>query len=244
MDDNLEGIKARPDLFPQKSKKVPDVNYYFRSFEGTSSCESGRSTVVTLRCNPDMSTKGVLSVPSQCPEGTCDGCTFHFFWESSGACPTCTVRDYHLIEGVCKGGKQDMQYVWTEPKLCIGGVTLPEKKTVPCEGMEFWARLGAGMGIFTAVLLVSLTCYFWKKNKRLEYKYSRLVMSANKECEMPVADSCAVMEGENEGDMEDEVMYTKPSLLGKLKAIASKKNGESYENVQLNSSHSKALVWS
>lgn len=39
---------------------------------------------------------------------------------------------------------------------------------------------------------------------------------------MPVADSCAVMEGENEGDMEDEVVYTKPSLLGKLKAIASK----------------------
>lgn len=47
-------------------------------------------------------------------------------------------------------------------------------------------------------------------------------MSANKECEMPGADSCAVMEGENEGDMEDEVVYTKPSLLGKLKAIASK----------------------
>lgn len=48
------------------------------------------------------------------------------------------------------------------------------------------------------------------------------MMSANKECEMPGADSCAVMEGENEGDMEDEVVYTKPSLLGKLKAIASK----------------------
>lgn len=56
----------------------------------------------------------------------------------------------------------------------------------------------------------------------MEYKYSQLVMSANKECEMPVADSCAVMEGENEADMEDEVVYTKPSLLGKLKAIASK----------------------
>lgn len=39
---------------------------------------------------------------------------------------------------------------------------------------------------------------------------------------MPGTDSCAVMEGENEGDMEDEVVYTKPSLLGKLKAIASK----------------------
>lgn len=37
--------------------------FFLRSFEGTSSCESGRSTVVTLRCNPDMSTKGVLAVP-------------------------------------------------------------------------------------------------------------------------------------------------------------------------------------
>lgn len=47
-------------------------------------------------------------------------------------------------------------------------------------------------------------------------------MSANKECELPGADSCAVMEGEYEPDMDDEVLYTKPSLLGKLKAIASK----------------------
>lgn len=88
---------------------------------------------------------------------------------------------------------------------------------------------------------------------------------------MPGTDSCAVMEGENEGDLEDEVVYTKPSLLGKLKAIASKVsvapteasaeakvprnksgffffsfqgNRENFEHVQLNSSHPKALVWS
>lgn len=46
---------------------------------------------------------------------------------------------------------------------------------------------------------------------------------------MPGTDSCAVMEGENEGDMEDEVVYTKPSLLGKLKAIASKVSAASAE---------------
>ncbi|XP_072769988.1 endosome/lysosome-associated apoptosis and autophagy regulator family member 2-like [Nerophis lumbriciformis] len=238
-----ESIRARPELYPRISKNVPDVNFFFRSLEPTSSCESGRSTVVTVRCSPDRSTKGELSVPSICPAGTCDGCTFHFLWESSGACPTCTERDYHRIEGACKGGHQDLLYVWTEPKVCMAGASLPGKKTVPCEGMEFWVRLGSGLGAFTAVLLVTLTCYFWKKNKRLEYKYSRL-MSANKECEMPGADSCAVMEGENEGDMEDEIVYSKPSLLGKLKAIASKGNGESYENMQLNSSGSKALVWS
>uniref|UniRef100_A0A8C6VRS4 Endosome-lysosome associated apoptosis and autophagy regulator family member 2a n=1 Tax=Nothobranchius furzeri TaxID=105023 RepID=A0A8C6VRS4_NOTFU len=240
VDDSLAGIKASPELFPQTSKKVPDINFFYRSLEATSSCESGRSAVVTLRCNPDKSANGQLLVPSLCSEGTCDGCTFHFLWESSGACPICTERDYHLIEGVCKGGHQDMLYVWTEPKQCIGGVALPEKKTLPCEGMEYWIRFGAGIGTFTAVLLISLTCYFWKKNKRLEYKYSRLVMSANKECEMPAADSCAVMEGENEGEMDDDVVYSKPSLFRKLKAIASKK----YENMQLNSSQSKELVWS
>ncbi|XP_075998687.1 endosome/lysosome-associated apoptosis and autophagy regulator family member 2 [Genypterus blacodes] len=244
VESTLDGIKATPESFPQTSKKVPDVNFYYRSLEATSSCESGRSAVVTLRCNPERTTKGELSVPSQCPAGTCDGCTFQFLWESSGACPTCTERDHHSIEGACKGGHQDVLHVWNEPKLCMGGVSLPEKKTLPCDSMDFWTRLGAGLGAFTAVLLVSLTCYFWKKNKRLEYKYSRLVISANKECEMPGADSCAVMEGENDGDLEDEVVYTKPSLLGKLKAIASKGNGEHYENVQLNSSHSKALVWS
>ncbi|TKS73375.1 UPF0577 protein KIAA1324-like -like protein [Collichthys lucidus] len=243
VEDTLDKITLRPDLYPKTSKKVPDVNFFYRSLEATSSCESGRSAVVTLRCNPVKSVKGDLSVPSARQEHATAAPSISY-GRAQELVLQCTDRDYHQIEGACKGGHQDLLYVWTEPKLCVGGVTLPEKKTLPCEGMEFWVRLGAGLGVFTAVLLVSLTCYFWKKNKRLEYKYSRLVMSANKECEMPGADSCAVMEGENEGDMEDEVVYTKPSLLGKLKAIASKGNGEHYEHVQLNSSHPKALVWS
>lgn len=55
---------------------------------------------------------------------------------------------------------------------------------------------------------------------RLEYKYSRLVMSANKDCELPAADSCALAEGE---EPDDDVVYAqKPTLLGKLRAIANK----------------------
>lgn len=57
---------------------------------------------------------------------------------------------------------------------------------------------------------------------RLEYKYSRLVMSANKDCELPAADSCALAEGEGEENEDDVVYSNTPSLLGKLKAIASK----------------------
>ena len=60
---------------------------------------------------------------------------------------------------------------------------------------------------------------------RLEYKYSKLVMTTNsKECELPAADSCAIMEGE---DNEEEVVYSnKQSLLGKLKSLATKVTAE------------------
>ncbi|XP_041693467.2 endosome/lysosome-associated apoptosis and autophagy regulator family member 2-like isoform X1 [Coregonus clupeaformis] len=236
----LGGVKARPDLFPQTTNKVRDVNFFYRSLEATSSCEAGRNVVVTLRCNSERSTQGELTVPSQCPAGTCDGCIFHFLWESSGACPQCTPTDYHQIEAACKGGLQDKLYVWNEPKLCVGGVSLPENKTWPCNSMDFLVKMGAAIGAFTAALLFSITCYFWKKNKRLEYKYSKLVMSSNKESELPGADSCAVMEGE----VEDEVVYSKKtSLIRKLKAITSRGNRERYENVQLNSSQSNGLVW-
>uniref|UniRef100_A0A8K9X4H4 MRH domain-containing protein n=1 Tax=Oncorhynchus mykiss TaxID=8022 RepID=A0A8K9X4H4_ONCMY len=207
----------------------------------TGSCQRGRSAVMTIRCNPEKTDRGKLTVPSACPAGTCDGCTFHFLWESGSACPRCTQDDYHQIEGACKGGAQETLSVWNEPKLCIKGISLPAKSSAPCEAIALWLKVGVGGGAFLAVLLVSLTCYFWKKNKRLEYKYSRLVMSANKECELPVADSCALAEGE---EPEDDVVYShKPSLLGKLRAIANKREGDSSESVQLKSSQSERWVW-
>uniref|UniRef100_A0A8C6SNP8 Si:ch211-233h19.2 n=2 Tax=Neogobius melanostomus TaxID=47308 RepID=A0A8C6SNP8_9GOBI len=222
VENTLDDITAQPELFPEASKKVTDVNFFYRSLEATSSCAAGRRVVVRLRCDPDKSVTGEISVPSRCPAGTCDGCTFHFLWQSSAACPVCSPQDYHRIEGACKGGQQDMLYVWMEPRVCVGGAALPQKKSVPCESLDSWIELGAILGALSAVLLVSLTCYFWKKNKRLEYKYSRLVMSANKECELPGADSCAVMEGETEVEPEDEVLYSKPSLIRKLKSLATK----------------------
>uniref|UniRef100_A0A671RV58 UPF0577 protein KIAA1324-like n=1 Tax=Sinocyclocheilus anshuiensis TaxID=1608454 RepID=A0A671RV58_9TELE len=221
------------DLFPESSWKVPDINFFYRSPQPTASCLNGRSTVVTLRCNPEKSARGELTVPSKCPAGTCNGCEFHFLWESSSACPLCTGTDYHSIEGACKGGVQDTLYVWNEPKFCTKGVPLPNKTSAHCEVVSLWVKAGIGGGAFMAVLLVSLTCYFWKKNKRLEYKYSRLVMSTNKDCELPAADSCALAEGEGE-ENEDDVVYSNiPSLLGKLKAIASKVNHEKVKNKTL-----------
>ncbi|XP_055030488.2 endosome/lysosome-associated apoptosis and autophagy regulator family member 2 [Misgurnus anguillicaudatus] len=241
---SLNGITARPELFPSSSRTVSDVHFFYRSTQVTTSCPRGRNAVVSLRCNPEKTARGEISVPSKCPAGTCDGCTFYFLWESSGACPRCTDADYHTIEGACKGGVQDTVYVWSEPRLCTGGLALPLKKTSPCESIDFWIKVGAGLGALCAVLLVSLTCYFWKKNKKLEFKYSKLVMSANKEGELPTADSCAIMEGEGEENEDDEVVFAKKfTLMDKLKAIATKGNKKSGEAVQLQYSHTEKSVW-
>ncbi|XP_026877084.2 endosome/lysosome-associated apoptosis and autophagy regulator family member 2 isoform X1 [Electrophorus electricus] len=245
VDTALNGVNVRADLFPETSESVPDIHFFYRSPQVTSCCERGRTAVITLRCSLEKGERGDLTVSSKCPAGTCDGCAFYFLWESSSACPICTDADYHAIEGACKGGTQDTLYVWNEPKLCTEGVSLPEKSSAPCEAVPLWLKVGIGGGAFMAVLLISLTCYFWKKNKRLEYKYSRLVMSANKECELPAADSCALAEGEGEENEDDVVYSSTPSLLGKLKAIASKKQveGENSESVQLKSSQAERWVW-
>uniref|UniRef100_A0A8C5IE98 KIAA1324 like n=1 Tax=Junco hyemalis TaxID=40217 RepID=A0A8C5IE98_JUNHY len=236
----LENISIKADIFPPSPSKIPDVHFFYKSSTVTTSCENGRATVVTMRCNPHKPDQGELSVPSSCPAGTCDGCTFYFLWESAEACPLCTEQDYHEIEGACKKGFQETLYVWNEPKHCIKGVSLPEKRTSTCETVDFWLKVGAGVGAFTAVLLIALTCYFWKKNQKLEYKYSKLVMTTNsKECELPAADSCAIMEGE---DNEEEIVYSnKQSLLGKLKSLATKEKEDNFESVQLKSSRSQNI---
>uniref|UniRef100_A0A8C3TIP4 KIAA1324 like n=1 Tax=Chelydra serpentina TaxID=8475 RepID=A0A8C3TIP4_CHESE len=220
----LGNINIETEMFPSSPRTIPDVNFFFKSSTVTTPCENGRATVVVMRCNPTKPGEGAISVPSKCPVGTCDGCTFYFMWESAEACPLCTEHDYHEIEGACKKGFQETLYVWNEPKQCIKGIALPEKRVSTCETMDFWLKVGAGVGAFTAVLLIALTCYFWKKNQKLEYKYSKLVMTANsKECELPAADSCAIMEGE---DNEEEIVYSnKQSLLGKLKSLATKCEG-------------------
>ncbi|KAM6290335.1 endosome/lysosome-associated apoptosis and autophagy regulator family member 2 isoform 2-T2 [Porphyrio hochstetteri] len=236
----LENISIKTDMFPPSPSKIPDVHFFYKSSTVTTSCENGRATVVTMRCNPNKPDQGELSVPSSCPAGTCDGCIFYFVWESAEACRLCTEQDYHEIEGACKKGFQETLYVWNEPKHCIKGVPLPGKRTNTCETVDFWLKVGAGVGAFTAVLLIALTCYFWKKNQKLEYKYSKLVMTANsKECELPAADSCAIMEGE---DNEEEVVYSnKQSLLGKLKSLATKEKEDHFESVQLKSSRSQNI---
>lgn len=94
VDSVLNGIEAKPELFPESAKDVPDINFFYRSRktqtqrvsvlsllfllsfvltvcfflsfrlnQATASCDQGRSSVVSVRCNPEKSERGELSVP-------------------------------------------------------------------------------------------------------------------------------------------------------------------------------------
>ncbi|XP_006034442.1 UPF0577 protein KIAA1324 homolog, partial [Alligator sinensis] len=217
----LDRITSPPDYFPTENVVVPEVIFFYRSNDVTQSCNSGRATAIRMRCNPLKTGSGTLSMPRKCSDGTCDGCTFHFLWETAEACPLCSAYDYRAIVSACVGGIQRTTYVWREPKLCTGGSLLPEQTVSICKTMDFWLKVGISAGTCAAVLLTVMTCYFWKKNQKLEYKYSKLVMNATtKDSELPAPDSCAIMEGE---DAEDDLIFTsKKSLFGKIKSFTTK----------------------
>uniref|UniRef100_A0A8C8X0M0 Endosome-lysosome associated apoptosis and autophagy regulator 1 n=1 Tax=Panthera leo TaxID=9689 RepID=A0A8C8X0M0_PANLE len=234
-DMTLNGITSPAELFHPESLGIPDVIFFYRSSDVTQSCSSGRSATVRVRCSPLKPAPGSLSLPSTCSDGTCDGCNFHFLWESVAACPLCSPADYHAIVSSCVAGIQKTTYVWREPKLCAGGISLPEQRVTICKTIDFWLKVGISAGTCTAILLTVLTCYFWKKNQKLEYKYSKLVMNATlKDCDLPAADSCAIMEGE---DVEDDLIFTsKKSLFGKIKSFTSKRTPDGFDSVPLKTS--------
>ncbi|XP_041084106.1 endosome/lysosome-associated apoptosis and autophagy regulator 1-like isoform X2 [Polyodon spathula] len=228
----LENITSPADLFPTKSR-IPDVIFFYRSSEATQSCKKGRATTIRMRCDTGGSAR--LSVPSKCQEGTCDGCAFHFLWETEDACPLCSENDYHQIMSACIQGIQKMTYVWREPRLCTRGAALPEQAVNACKTLDFWLKLGLSTGIIAALLLVMVSCYFWKKTQKLEYKYSKLVMNSSlKDCELPAADSCAIMEGEDGED--DLILLTKKSIFGKIKSFSTKRTSDGFDCVPLKSS--------
>uniref|UniRef100_A0A8C4NDK1 Si:ch211-163l21.8 n=1 Tax=Eptatretus burgeri TaxID=7764 RepID=A0A8C4NDK1_EPTBU len=195
-----KGMVAPSEIFSSSSfPHIPDVIHFYRSSDATPSCQNGRTTTIRLRCAPAKPIDGEFIAPRQCHDGTCDGCTFHFLWLTPAACPLCTQDDVNIIEEACRGGVQKIQHIWKQPHICHRGLSLPEDIKRHCQTISWWMRIGILVGTFLGCLLISLTFYFWKRNRKLEYKYSRLVQnSSGKENEIPTADSCAIMEGEEE----------------------------------------------
>ena len=64
---------------------------------------------VNAACNPGLEVQCcncITLLHSNCSEGTCDGCSFHFLWQSQYACPLCTESHYREIVSACIQGIQ------------------------------------------------------------------------------------------------------------------------------------------
>ncbi|XP_014663683.1 PREDICTED: UPF0577 protein KIAA1324-like homolog isoform X2 [Priapulus caudatus] len=220
---SMSAAKAPLDV----SKDLGSVHFYFHSVSATQACPDGRRSVISLHCNESYEAKGQIRMPGNCPDGTCDGCTFHFHWITKYACPICADEDYNIMKGECKNGKQEIHRL--KASECIEAEA-PQITTQECSVLPMQVQIVIAVAIGVGVLLVGLLVYFWKKNRKLEYKYSRLMQgSSGKEGELPAAETCAIDDDEEE--QYDSIEFSNSQgnkLLNKLSK--SFKGKESFDN--------------
>ncbi|CAL4108298.1 unnamed protein product [Meganyctiphanes norvegica] len=211
---SLMGIDVIEEFVKPDSK---DIHFFYTSPSFTSACPDGRSTTLTLRCDVEESGQGQVTLPHQCPDGTCDGCNFHFLWKTPLACPVCTNEDLIVVRGECQDGHQAVHYI--TPNNCRTPDKSPEEKSIPCTTeLPFIIEVAVSTTASLAFLLCLFLYCMWKKNQRLEYKYMKLVANSSSKdgvMELPPAESCALDDGEDE-----EVQFSNtPSrgLLNKFK---------------------------
>lgn len=230
--DHEQIIKTMEEIgFPSENAEL-DVHFRYMSELETSACRTGRTTVITLRCDPQQKGSGLLLLPPKCMDGTCDGCSFYFLWKTALACPKCTDKDFTVIKGECQLGKQQVHYQL--PSYCTG--LEAHTKTQACSVLPFWMMIAAGAVVGFGLLLLIIVIYCWKKNRKLEYKYSKLMMTSNKDGELPEVETCALDDGEDE-DQFDAVHFKESKrkrLMNKLKSIGSKHgNMEEFEPIRM-----------
>uniref|UniRef100_T1J4E8 MRH domain-containing protein n=1 Tax=Strigamia maritima TaxID=126957 RepID=T1J4E8_STRMM len=214
-----------------------DLNFFYSSPITTQACPNGRSTTITLRCNTMEQGNGTISLPRTCPDGTCDGCNFNLIWRTRHACATCTDKDFEVVKGECVKGHQTLHYI--APKHCLlpQWVTSPENIVQKCSMIPRELKLIGLVASAVALFLIVLLIYFWKKNRKLEYKYMKLVQSSNtKDGELPPAESCAI--DDEEDDHFDSIQYknSKSNLLfNKFRSMTGNKNDSDnpFETIQL-----------
>lgn len=212
-----------------------DIHFHYKAESPTAACPNGRETIITLRCDVKQDKRGTIDLPPKCPDGTCDGCTFHFLWRSQHACPVCKDKDYDVIVGECINGEQTVHYYPPKHCMIISGEK-PVTKKKKCSSIPFAIEIGSICALSVGLLLLSLVVYCWKKNKKLEYKYMMLVENSAGEKELPAADTCALDDGEEEHfDVVDFPKDTKrKSLLKTIRSKIGSKKDHSFQELEDN----------
>ncbi|KAF8563929.1 hypothetical protein P879_05906 [Paragonimus westermani] len=164
-----------------------DLHYIFNTYASSINCPHGRWSVVTFRCGlaqdmwfanflgNDSRDVGTLELPPACPAGTCDGCVYHFMWTSILACPICSPTQFQRFYGECKYGTR---YVYlTAPEVCRipRGIQMREIERCPLLTAGQYVALFLTLSIFLILGFVIFICH--RRNKKLEYKYMKLIQS-------------------------------------------------------------------
>uniref|UniRef100_A0A5S6R399 MRH domain-containing protein n=1 Tax=Trichuris muris TaxID=70415 RepID=A0A5S6R399_TRIMR len=213
--------------------QFPQIYFLYQSLAISRACGGGYHTIVVFRCDPTTKVARA-TLPTACPDGTCDGCLYQVVITSRYACPICSQQDYKEIVGECTGGTQKIHRIPARHCILIGK-DLTETRTVECSevSIQMQATIGAATAIGAVLFVVVLL--IWKKNQRLEYKYMKLVeTSTGKDDNLSAAESCALNEGEEDtaGPMVDKIVFLK----SKPRTRSDKRRKEewdNYENVAL-----------
>ena len=189
-------------VHPEFQRTNSDLHFYYLTPVPTAACPNGRRLTLTIRCAPLLEQDFQISTPKPCPDGTCDGCTFHLLIKAktSAACRLCRPSDYDTVVGECVEGAQKIHLV--NPRGCI--ISDDEHKKVqlrPCSVIPRQVQIGIALVSAIGVLLLVLVFHFWKKNRSLEYKYCKLIEGNEKS-----AECCAEEEDEDYNDNDDQVM--------------------------------------
>ncbi|CAJ0931488.1 unnamed protein product, partial [Mesorhabditis belari] len=200
------------------SKMSPDLHFFFSTPSiGSDICPRGSAIVVTARCDPQQN-KAELHLPRSCPDGTCDGCLYHAMLESSISCPLCTPSDYTVINGECIDGQQTVHTI-PDKQCVLSGAALQERKQ-HCSVLSAHLKLlitAGTLALFGLALILICIC---QKNRRLEYKYMKLIESKGGGFELPIAETCGLESDEEDDEQqEDRVIFSKgrKGFFGKTK---------------------------
>jgi len=209
-----------------------DIHFYYSTRVPTAACPAGRRLTLTLRCAPQLERNLSIATPTACPDGTCDGCTFHLLvkTKTAAACRLCRSSDYETVVGECVEGLQQIHLV--NPKGCVisadGSHPVQSRH---CSVIPKQVQIGIALVSAVGVLLLVLVFHFWKKNRSLEYKYCKLIEGNDKSS----AECCAEDEDDEDNDDCDDQVMIHPK---KPKEVYE----EGYETIQLTKNRNTDII--
>ncbi|XP_052285600.1 endosome/lysosome-associated apoptosis and autophagy regulator family member 2-like isoform X2 [Dreissena polymorpha] len=237
------------DLYQESGFEVTgmdgDVQVHYQAFGTTKACPNGRHTLISLRCDFEQKGEGQLKLPPKCSDGTCNGCVFHFLWLTRLACPVCRKEDFNRVEGVCKAGYQTIHYISTG-NCIVPDYLLNINEEVKCtmqliSALPFLVQIAIPVVCGIVLICFMVACILWRKNKKLAYRYMKLVENSQTgEVELPGADSCGLEEDEDNEDGDSVTIRGSKGarffkkLSNKIKKIGRSDNEDAFESAVLN----------